>query len=84
KSENLDACRIDVYFEEILDLPGSDNYEILPQSQLSFKERGIDLDHKRFLILQGEVEFLSQMKPKVPNEHDGHKNILKTLSELLI
>ncbi|CAG8519383.1 14385_t:CDS:2 [Funneliformis caledonium] len=75
ESENLDASRIDVYFEEILDLPDLDNYEILPQSQLSFKESGIDLDHKRFLILKGEVEFLSQMKPKVPNEHEDDTRI---------
>ncbi|CAG8627224.1 3953_t:CDS:10, partial [Funneliformis caledonium] len=96
--ENLDACSVDVCFEEILDLPGSDNYEVLPQSQLVIsrqafrnnaskyfingrqsnytevtsllKERGIDLDHKRFLILQGEVELISQMKPKAPNEHE--------------
>ncbi|KAJ2394657.1 Structural maintenance of chromosomes protein 4, partial [Coemansia sp. RSA 2559] len=27
------------------------------------REKGIDLDHKRFLILQGEVENISQMKP---------------------
>lgn len=29
------------------------------------KDKGIDLDHKRFLILQGEVESIAQMKPKV-------------------
>jgi structural maintenance of chromosome 4 len=29
------------------------------------KGKGIDLDHKRFLILQGEVESIAQMKPKV-------------------
>ena len=28
------------------------------------KRRGIDLDHNRFLILQGEVEQISLMKPK--------------------
>ena len=28
------------------------------------KNKGIDLDHKRFLILQGEVESIAQMKPK--------------------
>lgn len=34
------------------------------------REKGIDLDHNRFLILQGEVEQISQMKPKAetPNE----------------
>ena len=28
------------------------------------KSRGIDLDHNRFLILQGEVEQIAMMKPK--------------------
>ena len=28
------------------------------------KLKGVDLDHKRFLILQGEVESIAQMKPK--------------------
>lgn len=33
---------------------------------------GIDLDHNRFLILQGEVELISQMKPKSTNQNqDG-------------
>ena len=34
------------------------------------RTKGIDLDHNRFLILQGEVEQISQMKPKAetPNE----------------
>ena len=32
--------------------------------------KGIDLDHNRFLILQGEVESISLMKPKALTEHD--------------
>lgn len=31
---------------------------------------GIDLDHNRFLILQGEVEQIAMMKPKAQGEHD--------------
>ena len=31
---------------------------------------GIDLDHNRFLILQGEVEQIAMMKSKAPNEHE--------------
>ena len=38
-------------------------------AQLLRKE-GIDLDHNRFLILQGEVEQIAMMKPKALNEHD--------------
>ena len=34
------------------------------------REKGIDLDHNRFLILQGEVENISLMKPKALTEHD--------------
>ena len=34
------------------------------------KEHHIDLDNNRFLILQGEVELISQMKPKAPTPHD--------------
>ena len=34
------------------------------------KKRGVDLDHNRFLILQGEVEQIALMKPKglTPND----------------
>lgn len=34
------------------------------------KEESVDLDHNRFLILQGDVELISLMKPKATNEHD--------------
>ena len=34
------------------------------------KRKGIDLDHQRFLILQGEVESIALMKPKAQNEHE--------------
>jgi structural maintenance of chromosome 4 len=34
------------------------------------KTRGIDLDHNRFLILQGEVEQIAMMKPKAQTQHD--------------
>ena len=34
------------------------------------KAKGIDLDHNRFLILQGEVEQISLMPPKARNEHE--------------
>uniref|UniRef100_A0A7S3A4B0 SMC hinge domain-containing protein n=2 Tax=Rhodosorus marinus TaxID=101924 RepID=A0A7S3A4B0_9RHOD len=32
--------------------------------------KGVDLDNNRFLILQGEVEQISLMKPKAPNPHE--------------
>ncbi|ODQ65461.1 RecF/RecN/SMC protein [Nadsonia fulvescens var. elongata DSM 6958] len=45
------------------------------------KGRGIDLDHKRFLILQGEVESIAQMKAKADNEHDD--GLLEYLEDII-
>ena len=45
------------------------------------RQRGIDLDHKRFLILQGEVESIAQMKPKAQNEHED--GLLEYLEDII-
>lgn len=45
------------------------------------KEQGIDLDHKRFLILQGEVELIAQMKPKA--EKEGDDGLLEYLEDII-
>ncbi|KAK2043091.1 hypothetical protein LZ31DRAFT_336356 [Colletotrichum somersetense] len=45
------------------------------------RDRGIDLDHKRFLILQGEVESIAQMKPKAASEHDD--GLLEYLEDII-
>ncbi|MDA4133175.1 MAG: hypothetical protein OK454_08650, partial [Thaumarchaeota archaeon] len=45
------------------------------------RDRGVDLDHKRFLILQGEVESIAQMKPKAANEHD--EGLLEYLEDII-
>lgn len=45
------------------------------------RQRGIDLDHKRFLILQGEVESIAMMKPKAENEHDD--GLLEYLEDII-
>lgn len=45
------------------------------------KDEGIDLDHKRFLILQGEVEMIAQMKPKAENENDD--GLLEYLEDII-
>ncbi|EPY54323.1 condensin complex subunit Cut3 [Schizosaccharomyces cryophilus OY26] len=45
------------------------------------KERGIDLNHKRFLILQGEVESIAQMKPKAMTENDD--GLLEYLEDII-
>ncbi|CAI2179325.1 8973_t:CDS:2, partial [Funneliformis geosporum] len=107
--EKLDTCMVEIHFEEIIDVSGSDDYEIVPKSHLVIsrqvfrnitnkyfingrqskytevtsllKEKGIDLDHNRFLILQGEVESISQMKPKAPNKHEYE--FLKYLKDII-
>ncbi|KAG5639651.1 hypothetical protein H0H81_008812 [Sphagnurus paluster] len=106
---DLDDCSVEVHFREIIDLPGPDDFEVVPESQLvvmrqAFKNnssrytingkastytevqtllkgRGIDLDHNRFLILQGEVESIAQMKPKAATEHDD--GLLEYLEDII-
>ncbi|XP_029674835.1 structural maintenance of chromosomes protein 4-like [Formica exsecta] len=53
------------------------SYYELDKKKMQFKEiakvlrsHGVDLDHNRFLILQGEVEQIAMMKPKGQNEND--------------
>ena len=43
--------------------------------------KGIDLDHNRFLILQGEVEQISLMKPKATTPHET--GILEYLEDII-
>lgn len=45
------------------------------------KGHGIDLDHNRFLILQGEVESIAQMKPKGATEHE--EGLLEYLEDII-
>mmetsp|Transcript_33478 Transcript_33478/g.93971 ORF Transcript_33478/g.93971 Transcript_33478/m.93971 type:complete len:248 (-) Transcript_33478:3959-4702(-) len=45
------------------------------------KGRGIDLDHNRFLILQGEVEQISLMKPKAANPSET--GLLEYLEDII-
>jgi len=45
------------------------------------RSHGIDLDHNRFLILQGEVEQIAMMKPKAPNEHES--GMLEFLEDII-
>lgn len=55
----------------------SSSYYELSGKKVQFKEiakllrsEGVDLDHNRFLILQGEVEQIAMMKPKAQNDND--------------
>ncbi|KAJ1973421.1 Structural maintenance of chromosomes protein 4, partial [Dimargaris verticillata] len=107
--QNLDSCAVEVHFCDIRDLPGDNQYDVIPNSELvicrvanrnntsryyinqrssSFTEvttllrqKGVDLDHKRFLILQGEVESISQMKPKAQTEHE--EGLLEYLEDII-
>lgn len=45
------------------------------------KTKGVDLDHKRFLILQGEVELIAQMKAKA--ERDNEDGLLEYLEDII-
>ena len=45
------------------------------------RQKGIDLDHNRFLILQGEVEQISMMKPKGDNPND--EGMLEYLEDII-
>ncbi|XP_062988100.1 structural maintenance of chromosomes protein 4 [Elgaria multicarinata webbii] len=48
---------------------------------LLLRSHGIDLDHNRFLILQGEVEQIAMMKPKGQNEHN--EGMLEYLEDII-
>ncbi|XP_013138419.1 PREDICTED: structural maintenance of chromosomes protein 4 [Papilio polytes] len=45
------------------------------------RSHGIDLDHNRFLILQGEVEQIAMMKPKGQSEHES--GMLEYLEDII-
>ncbi|GAB4831648.1 Structural maintenance of chromosomes protein 4 [Ancistrocladus abbreviatus] len=45
------------------------------------KAKGVDLDNNRFLILQGEVEQISMMKPKAQGPHD--EGFLEYLEDII-
>ena len=51
------------------------------QIKSRLKDEGIDLEHNRFLILQGEVEQIALMKPKALNEHD--EGMLEYLEDII-
>ena len=51
------------------------------QIKARLKEEGIDLEHNRFLILQGEVEQIALMKPKALTEHD--EGMLEYLEDII-
>mmetsp|Transcript_32490 Transcript_32490/g.29320 ORF Transcript_32490/g.29320 Transcript_32490/m.29320 type:complete len:526 (-) Transcript_32490:2630-4207(-) len=66
---------------------GNSKYEIndkdVQQSEVitQLKSKGIDLDNNRFLILQGEVEQISLMKPKTNDANDP--GLLEYLEDII-
>lgn len=67
---------------------GSSKY-FLDNEELGFdrlavilNSKGIDLKHNRFLILQGEVEQISMMKPK-SNSQKGETGLLEFLEDII-
>ncbi|KAK5202283.1 Structural maintenance of chromosomes protein 4 [Exophiala xenobiotica] len=104
--QDLEFCEVEVYFQEIIDLPGG-KHGIVPDSQLVvsrkaftnntsnyylngrttnftavttlLKDKAIDLDHKRFLILQ---DITGTAKYKTPIEEAAVE--LESLNEVCI
>ncbi|BGP36912.1 Structural maintenance of chromosomes protein 4 [Rhodotorula kratochvilovae] len=109
-SGGCDFATVEVWFREVVDLPGGrDDFEVVPGTQLVVARtvrrdnstrytvngrtatpgevkqlllgKGIDLTHNRFLILQGEVESIAQMKPKGANDHE--EGLLEYLEDII-
>lgn len=64
------------------------SYYMIDKKKATYKEvtnllrgSGIDLDHNRFLILQGEVEQIAMMKPKGQSENDD--GMLEFLEDII-
>lgn len=64
------------------------SYYMIDKKKATFKEvgsvlraSGVDLDHNRFLILQGEVEQIAMMKPKGQGENDD--GMLEFLEDII-
>ena len=47
------------------------------------RECGVDLDHNRFLILQGEVESISLLKPKAAAQDANDEGLLEYLEDII-
>ncbi|KAJ1434075.1 Structural maintenance of chromosomes protein [Sesbania bispinosa] len=78
--QNLDSAGVSVHFQEIVDLEDG-TYEAVPGITKKLKGKGVDLDNNRFLILQGEVEQISLMKPKAQGPHD--EGFLEYLEDII-
>ena len=83
--QDLDSTHFTIARKVSLDSKSEYFYNDLPSSYsqitLLLREKGVDLDHKRFLILQGEVEAISLMKPKGASEHE--EGFLEYLEDII-
>eukprot|EP00798_Chlamydomonas_sp_ICE-L_P016663 gene16663-22917_t len=82
--KDLAFATVTVHFQEILDK--SDYYmngkkATTKEVSAWLKEKGIDLENNRFLILQGEVELISMMKPKAEDKSDT--GLLEYLEDII-
>ncbi|KAI8366600.1 hypothetical protein BD560DRAFT_490754 [Blakeslea trispora] len=59
----------------------NDRHSSFTEVTTLLRERGIDLDHKRFLILQGEVESIALMKAKAKDGSDD--GLLEYLEDII-
>ncbi|XP_024540797.1 structural maintenance of chromosomes protein 4-like [Selaginella moellendorffii] len=59
----------------------NDNLSSFTEVTKKLRGKGIDLDNNRFLILQGEVEQISLMKPKSQGQHD--EGFLEYLEDII-
>lgn len=68
-------------------LKNNSSFYTINDKRVHFKEvatklkgHNVDLDHNRFLILQGEVESIAMMKPKAQNDNEvGHLEYLEDI-----
>jgi len=68
--------------------PDNSSHYKINEKQVSLKEvtkllreYGVDLDHSRYLILQGDVETIAMMKPIAANEHE--QGFLEYLEDII-
>ena len=60
---------------------GGDKVSNFKEVTTYLQQHGIDLDHNRFLILQGEVEQIAMMKPRAPSPHE--EGLLEYLEDII-
>ncbi|SCZ99488.1 BZ3500_MvSof-1268-A1-R1_Chr3-1g06035 [Microbotryum saponariae] len=84
----IGSCTVEVWFREIIDLPGRDDFTVVPNSQLIVARTAYRNNSSRYTIngkvssfTEGEVESIAQMKPKGATEHD--EGLLEYLEDII-